>query len=73
MTKRTTWNIVGTFEICGKEEECLVYACHTKDGAEKVLEKMLANPTENDLAVMKDGKNFRIHEEEIENCWWLND
>lgn len=59
--------IVGDTEKYG---ECLIYVCSTKENAEKVLDQMLNNPTENDLRVMQGLTNLRIKEVPRENCWW---
>lgn len=55
----------------GTSKACLIYACGPdKEFAEKVLEKMLTNPDENDLAVMKDLTNLRVKEVDSKDCWW---
>ena len=59
--------IVGDTEKYG---ECLVYVCGTKENAENVLEKILTNPTENDLRVMQGHTNLRVKEVKEDSCWW---
>lgn len=59
--------IVGDSEKYG---ECLVYTCCGSDAAEKTLNRMLNNPTENDLYSMRGLKNFRIKTVPQEECWW---
>lgn len=63
------------FVIIGDTEDykdCLVCvtAAKTYEEAEKRLESMLTNPTENDKKLMERHNNFRIEEIERENCWW---
>jgi hypothetical protein len=52
---------------------CLVYACGSSlENAKETLQRMLTNPSENDLAVSKGHTNLRIEKEEDEDkCWWL--
>ena len=61
--------IVGDTE---KYKNCLVTVCRSdkKEFAEKRLEQMLTNPTENDLRLMKGHTNFRIMEAKEEEQWW---
>ena len=52
-------------------KECLIYVCGTsRDWAEKLLDRMLNNPTENDLRAMKDHTNLKVEEVPPEDCWW---
>ena len=50
--------------------ECLVYICGTKENAEKVLDRMINNPTENDKVISEGHTNLRIKEVEEKSCWW---
>lgn len=60
--------IVGDTE---KFEDCLVcIAGNTYENAEKVLNRMLNEPTENDKRLMLGHTNFRIKFVEAEYCWW---
>lgn len=60
--------IIGNTE---NHKDCLVcLAGYDKDHAEKVLERMLINPTDNDKHLMKGHTNFRIKEVVSENQWW---
>ena len=61
--------IVGDTE---KYKECLIYVCGTKECAEKVLDQVINNPTDNDLKIIKGHTNLRIKEVPIEECWWLD-
>lgn len=64
----TEYTIVGDTEKYGT---CLIYVCgKSKENAEKVLNRMLTAPIDNDKIVMKGMTNIRIHEEKSENCWW---
>jgi len=50
---------------------CLIYTCgKSREVAEKVLDRMLNNPNEQDKKELKAHTNIRINEEESENCWW---
>lgn len=51
---------------------CLVTICKgaSREQAEKVLERMLTNPTENDLRLMNGHTNFRIEAVGEEAQWW---
>lgn len=50
---------------------CLVTVVRgDRHAAEKVLERMLYAPTENDLLLMKGHKNLRIEEVEEKDQWW---
>lgn len=52
-------------------KECLVYICGTdKEFAERVLNKMLTNPDENDLMYMKEYTNLKVKEIDDKDCWW---
>ena len=51
--------------------DCLVCTCGTSlKLAQKVLQRMLTNPNENDKLLMKGLKNFRIQEVPRNKCWW---
>ena len=68
----TQYTIVGDAEIYGKKTTCLCCVCGgDREHAEEVLEKMLTNPTKNDIYLMRNLTNLRIHEEtKAEKCWW---
>lgn len=54
-----------------KYKDCLVYTCgKSKDWAEQVLNRMLTNPNENDLIVMKGLSNLRVEAVESKDQWW---
>lgn len=67
MAKGTEWIIVGDF---GKLGECLIRPAGTKQDAEKLLDRMLTNPNDNDKRLMKDAQNLRIKEVESAKAWW---
>lgn len=64
---KSDYIVIGDTE---KYKDCLVYVCGTKEHAEKVLERMLNDPTETDLLHMQGHSNFRIEEVPKEDCWW---
>lgn len=52
-------------------KDCLVTVVHgDRAAAEKVLERMLYAPTDNDCILMKGHKNLRIKEVEEKDQWW---
>lgn len=54
-------------------EDFLVCACgKNKENAEKALNRMLTNPTENDRRLITGHRNLRIKEVPEEKCWWRN-
>lgn len=61
--------------IAGDTEEykgCLIYVCGTLEIAKKSLERILNNPTKDDLKAIEEFTNIRIQKEDEEDCWWLN-
>ena len=63
--------IVGDVENLGT---CLVRLCGTsRKWAEQVLDRMLNNPTEDDIKSMKGHINLRVEEVEPKDCWWNGD
>ena len=64
----------GDYVIAGDTsmyEGCLVcIAGKTYEIAEKILNRMLNNPTENDKKLMSGHTNFRIEFVEESDCWW---
>jgi hypothetical protein len=62
------------YVIVGDTKEykgCLIYVCgKSQENAEKMLKKVLNNPTENDKLVTKGHTNLRIEEVEDSECWW---
>ena len=60
--------IVGDSEKC---EGCLLY-CGFKENeqAERVLNRMLNNPTLGDEQIMRGKSNIRVQEVESKDCWW---
>lgn len=65
--ERSDFIIVGDTDIY---KECLIYVCYTEKNAEKILNRMLNNPDENDKKVMKGHYNFKIKEIPEKDCWW---
>ena len=54
-----------------KYEGCLVYTCGTdRAHAEEVLDRMVTNPTKDDLANLAKHHNLRVEEVESKDCWW---
>lgn len=52
-------------------QDCLLLVCgNSKKNAEKVLNRLLTNPTDNDKRLIKDHKNLRIEEVADRECWW---
>lgn len=50
---------------------CLIMVCRgDRNFAEKVLQRMLNNPTQNDKRCMEGHTNLRIEEVEEKDCWW---
>lgn len=53
--------------------DCLVYVIgKSHEDAERVLNRMLNNPTDNDKKLIKDHTNLRIEKVNSEDCWWNN-
>ena len=64
----TEYMIVGDTK---DHNDCLIYICGSnKNHAEDVLQRILNNPSENDLRVSKGHTNLRIGEVESEDAWW---
>lgn len=61
--------IVGDTE---KYRGCLVCTCggKSKEDADKQLERMRKNPTENDKRIMEGHSNLRVEEVAQKDCWW---
>lgn len=52
-------------------KDCLIYLCGSSlEHAQKILRRILENPTDNDEKVTKNLTNFRIKEVSEEDCWW---
>lgn len=64
--------IVGDYNINGKVRSCLVRPCDTDnfDKANMTLSRMKNNPNENDLALIRIGKNLRLEKLPKKDCWW---
>lgn len=64
----------GDYVIIGDTDrfkDCLIcIAGKTPEIANKVLDRMLNNPTENDKRLMSGHTNFRIDFAEEKDCWW---
>lgn len=60
--------IVGDTE---KYKSCLIYTCGKNiEKAKEVLNRMLTNPTVNDLVVSEGHFNLRIETVDDKDCWW---
>lgn len=65
---KNEYTIVGDVEGLGT---CLIYVCGTsRKWAEKVLDRMLNNPTEDDIKAMKGFTNLKVKEVAPKDCWW---
>jgi hypothetical protein len=52
-------------------DDCLIYVCGTSyEHANKVLHRMLNNPTADDKRAMIGHTNFRVETVAKEDCWW---
>lgn len=64
----------GDYIIKGDTKEfkdCLIYITgKTYENPEKILDRMLNNPTENDKRLIKGHENFRIGFVKEKDCWW---
>ena len=63
----------GEFVIIGdteKHRNCLIRPCGTFERAKEDLQRMLTNPNENDMALMKGHTNIRIDFVPEQHCWW---
>jgi hypothetical protein len=61
------------YVIVGDTQEykgCLVCICFTLENANKVLHRMLNDPTDNDKILMKGHSNLRVEEVPEDECWW---
>ena len=64
----TEYIIVGDTE---KYDGCLIYTCGTdKSWAEKVLERMLTNPDEQDKQELAKHSNLRVEAVQEKDQWW---
>lgn len=64
------YNIVADYIIEGKPFTCIVYGSgRNKEIVEKVLKRIIMNPTPEDIFSLGNGKNVRIEETE-EVPWW---
>lgn len=64
------WIVVGDAEVCGKIEECLIRVCYSKESAEKEVERMLTNPTEQHKRELARHSNIRVKYTGSEPQWW---
>ncbi len=55
-----------------KYNGCLLYVCgSSRENAERVLDRLLNNPDNQDLRNIEKGYiNFRIEEVADKDCWW---
>ena len=54
-----------------KYKDCLVVTCGgEREHAEKVLDRMVNNPTEQDKKTMEGYSNLRVEEVTQSYCWW---
>lgn len=51
--------------------DCLIYRCgNNREYAERVLDRMLNNPNDNDKFASKGHFNIRLKEVDNSECWW---
>jgi hypothetical protein len=50
--------------------DCLVCVCGTLENAQRCLERMINNPSENDKRLIARHTNLRIEEVAEKDCWW---
>ena len=66
--KSTEYIIIGDTE---NFKDCLIYTgCRSKEDAERVIDRILHNPTKNDLYVAKGHTNLRYKKVDPKECWW---
>ena len=67
-------NIMTEYVIVGDTKNyigCLVATCGiNKEYANKILDRMINSPTENDKVLCKGHNNLRIEEIKSQDCWW---
>ena len=63
--------IVGDSVKYPEHTECLIYTCgRDKEWAEKVLDRMLTNPNDNDKLELENHRNIKVKEVNSKDCWW---
>ena len=68
------WEIVGDYDICGKEKTYLIFVGgNTKEEAEACLNKLLSNPIKYKYENIKlsEARNVRVREDKTP--WYLED
>jgi hypothetical protein len=52
-------------------KDCLIYRCgNNQEYAERVLNRLLNNPNDNDKFASKGHFNIRLKEVDSSDCWW---
>ena len=52
-------------------KDCLIYRCgDNRKNAEKVLDRVLNNPNDDDKFILKRHFNIRLKEVDNSECWW---
>jgi hypothetical protein len=52
-------------------KDCLIYRCeNSREDAEKVLDRVLNNPNNDDKFASKGHFNIRLEEVDSSECWW---
>lgn len=52
-------------------KDCLIYRCgNNQEYAERVLDRLLNNPNDNDKFASKGHFNIRLKEVNSSECWW---
>ena len=68
------WEIVGDYNICGKEKTCLIFVGgNTKEEAEACLNKLLSDPVKYkyENSKLAEARNVRVHEDKAP--WYMED
>ena len=54
-------------------KDCLIYRCgNNQEYAERVLDRLLNNPNDDDKFASKGHFNIRLKEVDSTECWWNN-
>lgn len=64
---------MGSYIIKGDSEkytDCLIYVCGSYENAARTLDRILNEPNEYDVELMKKYKNIKIDFVEAKYCWW---
>ena len=62
--------IVADYPEIGEAMVCPLANGTSEERANEILKQMVENPTENDKALIGEGKNLRVEKIDRRNCWW---